>query len=157
MQRLSDNPRDGVPAAALTERQREVVALVVEGMTNQAIADRLGLTRVTVSQHVATILWRLGLTQPPQDRRLGEPLVLGPRQWRHRRTPRPGPPFLVGRAGSGARPVSEREHGPRGAGGEVAGPYTFSSNASEAPTSMERIDSPSRYDRRTAPPSDAPR
>ena len=62
MQRLSDHPPDGVPAAALTERQREIVALVAEGMTNQAIADRLGLTRVTVSEHVATILWRLGLT-----------------------------------------------------------------------------------------------
>ena len=62
MHRPSGRPPDGVPAAALTERQQEIVALVVEGLTNQAIADKLGLTRATVSQHVATILWRLGLT-----------------------------------------------------------------------------------------------
>jgi non-specific serine/threonine protein kinase len=49
------------PRAALTERQREIVALVAEGLTNQAIADQLGLARLTVSQQVATILWQLGL------------------------------------------------------------------------------------------------
>jgi hypothetical protein len=37
------------------------VGLIADGLTNQAIAKRLGLARVTVSQHVATILWRLGL------------------------------------------------------------------------------------------------
>jgi DNA-binding NarL/FixJ family response regulator len=42
--------------------QRRIIAMVAEGFTNQAIADRLGLERATVSQHVAAILWRLGLT-----------------------------------------------------------------------------------------------
>jgi DNA-binding NarL/FixJ family response regulator len=50
-----------VPAAALTDRQREIVVLIAEGLTNQAIADRLGLTRMMVSQHIATILWQVGL------------------------------------------------------------------------------------------------
>jgi len=62
LQRLSDRSPSGVPATALTERQREIVALIVEGLTNQAIADRLGLARALVSQHVADILWRLGVT-----------------------------------------------------------------------------------------------
>jgi len=62
LQRLSDRSPSGVPATALTERQREIVALIAEGLTNQAMADRLGLARALVSQHVADILWRLGVT-----------------------------------------------------------------------------------------------
>jgi DNA-binding NarL/FixJ family response regulator len=58
-----DHQPTGTPGVALTERQREIVALVAEGLTNQAIADQLGLERLTVSEHVATILWQLGLTQ----------------------------------------------------------------------------------------------
>jgi DNA-binding NarL/FixJ family response regulator len=58
---LSDRPLTGTPRAALTERQREIVALVADGMTNQAIAERLGLERLTISEQVATILWQLGL------------------------------------------------------------------------------------------------
>jgi len=51
----------GAPRPVLTGRQWEIVALIAQGMTNQAIADRLGVERLTVSQHVATILWQLGL------------------------------------------------------------------------------------------------
>lgn len=47
----------------LTDRQREIAALIAEGLTNQAIADRLGLTRLMVSQDIATILWQLGLAR----------------------------------------------------------------------------------------------
>jgi DNA-binding NarL/FixJ family response regulator len=62
MMSAADNIRDDIPASALTERQREVAALVAEGLTNQDIADRLCLERHTVSDHVAQILWRLGAT-----------------------------------------------------------------------------------------------
>jgi DNA-binding NarL/FixJ family response regulator len=61
VQRRSDRSSHRVPAAVLTDRQREIVALIAEGAMNQAIGDRLGLTRVMVSQHIATILWQLGL------------------------------------------------------------------------------------------------
>ena len=61
LQPRSDRSSHRVPAAALTDRQREIVVLIAEGLTNQAIADRLGLTRMMVSQHIATILWQLGL------------------------------------------------------------------------------------------------
>ncbi|HZO26406.1 MAG TPA: LuxR C-terminal-related transcriptional regulator [Chloroflexota bacterium] len=63
MQRRSDHSSHRVPAAVLTDLQREIVALIAEGATNQAIADRLGLTRVVVNQHIATILWQLGLAR----------------------------------------------------------------------------------------------
>ena len=57
-----DHSRRTLPAAALTGVQRQIVGMLAEGSTNQAIADRLGVARSTVSQQVATILWRLGLT-----------------------------------------------------------------------------------------------
>ena len=60
MRSRSDDSPTGM-AAPLTDLEREIVALIAEGLTNQAIADRLGLARLTVSQHVATVLWRLGL------------------------------------------------------------------------------------------------
>jgi len=61
MRRPSDRASQAVPASALSADEREIVVLIAEGLTNQAIADRLGLTRMMVSQHIAAILWRLGL------------------------------------------------------------------------------------------------
>ena len=62
----ADNFLNDIPASALTERQREVAALIAEGLSNQDIADRLSLERHTVSDHVAQILWRLGATDRVQ-------------------------------------------------------------------------------------------
>lgn len=42
--------------AKLSRRQREILALVSEGMSNQAIADRLDLTLSTVKAHVTAVL-----------------------------------------------------------------------------------------------------
>ncbi len=61
MQPESDHAPAEVPAVTLTAVEREVAGLIADGLSNQAIARRLGLARATVSQHVATILWRLGL------------------------------------------------------------------------------------------------
>jgi NarL family two-component system response regulator LiaR len=44
----------------LTEREREVLALMVEGRTNPQIADRLVVSRSTVKFHVSSVLSKLG-------------------------------------------------------------------------------------------------
>ncbi len=51
------------PAAApfpeLTPREREVLALIAQGLTNQAIASRLVISEKTVRNHVSTIFGKL--------------------------------------------------------------------------------------------------
>ena len=53
-----------VPAAnddAVTPREREVLALLSEGLTNRQIAERLVVSEHTVHRHVANILRKLDL------------------------------------------------------------------------------------------------
>ncbi len=53
--------RGGDPITLLTPREREVMALVAEGMDNQAIADRLFVTDNAVHKHIGGIFAKLGL------------------------------------------------------------------------------------------------
>jgi len=46
--------------ARVTEREREILVLVAEGLSNKAIAERLSITERTVKFHVGEILSRLG-------------------------------------------------------------------------------------------------
>jgi serine/threonine-protein kinase len=57
------------PLAALSDREREVLALMAEGRSNQAIATRLSLTGKTVESHVRSIFLKLDLAPAPDDHR----------------------------------------------------------------------------------------
>lgn len=50
-----------VPADDLTEREREVLTLMVDGLSNQEIADRLFLSLGTVKFHAGNIYSKLGV------------------------------------------------------------------------------------------------
>ncbi|MGZ4534855.1 MAG: helix-turn-helix transcriptional regulator [Nocardioidaceae bacterium] len=58
---LSSRPRPASSESGLlTEREREVLALIAEGCTNRQIADRLFISTKTASVHVSNILAKLG-------------------------------------------------------------------------------------------------
>ena len=61
----------------LTERERQVLALMAEGRSNSAIARQLVLTEKTVETHIASILSKLDLRLEPDDHRR----VLAVRAW----------------------------------------------------------------------------
>jgi DNA-binding NarL/FixJ family response regulator len=67
--RLMSAPRTQDPLQRLTPREREVLALLAEGRSNIAIADRLSLTTKTVETHVRQILQKLDIEQSPDDHR----------------------------------------------------------------------------------------
>jgi NarL family two-component system response regulator LiaR len=50
------------PGYDLTDREKEVLALMVEGLNNPDIADRLVVSRSTVKFHVSSILSKLGVS-----------------------------------------------------------------------------------------------
>ncbi len=57
------------PLDELTPREREVLALMAEGRSNQAIAERLVVELKTVEGHIRTIFSKLGLEPEPSDHR----------------------------------------------------------------------------------------
>jgi DNA-binding NarL/FixJ family response regulator len=67
---LVGRPRkENDPLEYLSEREREVLALMAEGRSNQAIAERLVITERTVEKHVNGIFAKLQLPASPEDHR----------------------------------------------------------------------------------------
>ncbi|GIE97609.1 response regulator [Paractinoplanes rishiriensis] len=77
------SPRRNDPLAALTLRERDVLALMAEGRTNRGIARRLCLTDRTIETHVGSVLAKLGLAETDEDHRR----VLAVLAWLGERSP----------------------------------------------------------------------
>ncbi|MFI6831606.1 response regulator transcription factor [Kribbella sp. NPDC050241] len=61
--------REGDPLTALTDREREVLELMAEGLTNTGIAKRLYLSERTVEAHVRHLFTKLSLPETQDDNR----------------------------------------------------------------------------------------
>ena len=67
--RLVARKRERGPLDELTDREREVLALVAEGRSNGAIAEALFVARKTVDAHISQIFLKLGLRESTADHR----------------------------------------------------------------------------------------
>jgi DNA-binding NarL/FixJ family response regulator len=65
---LPRTSRGGVGLARLTNRQRQILALVAEGFNNDAIADRLGLAEKSVVNHLTAIYNHLDIGDDKNSR-----------------------------------------------------------------------------------------
>jgi DNA-binding NarL/FixJ family response regulator len=69
--RLLARRRVDGPLETLTPREREVLELVAEGLSNPAISDRLAIAQRSVEKHVSAIFAKLGLPATgSEDRRV---------------------------------------------------------------------------------------
>ena len=66
---LLSDPGENGPLRSLSPREREVLELVAEGRSNNAIGERLVITQGAVQKHVSTIFNKLGLPAGGDDDR----------------------------------------------------------------------------------------
>jgi DNA-binding NarL/FixJ family response regulator len=67
--RLINRRHENTPIEQLTRREREVLALMAEGLTDRGIAERLFLTPNTVETHIRHIIAKLNLPATAADNR----------------------------------------------------------------------------------------
>jgi DNA-binding NarL/FixJ family response regulator len=73
----AEDPRAAAMALGLSAREVEVLELVVAGMSNGEIADRLFITRKTAAVHVTHILDKLGVANRVSAAMIGARVGLG--------------------------------------------------------------------------------
>jgi DNA-binding NarL/FixJ family response regulator len=68
MERLRSGPTDGRPdpLADLTAREREILDLIGDGLTNRQIGERLFLAEKTIKNYVSNLLAKLGMERRTQ-------------------------------------------------------------------------------------------
>ena len=69
VQRMVGRRRRADPIDDLSPREREVLALMAEGRSNQGIADVLVVSVAAIERHVTSIFSKLGLPPAPSDHR----------------------------------------------------------------------------------------
>jgi DNA-binding NarL/FixJ family response regulator len=66
MRRMRDQAVRADPLAALTERERQILELIGEGLTNRQIGERMFLAEKTVKNYVSALFAKLGLERRTQ-------------------------------------------------------------------------------------------
>jgi DNA-binding NarL/FixJ family response regulator len=66
MRRMRDQAARSDPLAELSERERQILELIGEGLTNRQIGERLFLAEKTVKNYVSTLFVKLGLERRTQ-------------------------------------------------------------------------------------------
>ena len=67
--RMVGRRRSGDPLESLTKREREVLQLMAEGLSNRAISQRMVVTERAVERHVTNIFSKLRLNTSGEDHR----------------------------------------------------------------------------------------
>jgi two-component system response regulator DevR len=66
LDRLGSRPTEPDELASLTEREKDILALIAEGLTNRQIGQRLFIAEKTVKNYVSSLLGKLGLERRTQ-------------------------------------------------------------------------------------------
>jgi two-component system response regulator DevR len=74
MQRLRTGQEQDPRLAGLTERERDILNLIAEGLTNRQIGERLFLAEKTVKNYVSALLAKLGMQRRTQAAVFGSEL-----------------------------------------------------------------------------------
>ena len=83
--------RAAAPAAELSDREREVLMLVAEGLPNKLIARRLDISEKTVKAHLTSVFKQIGVTDRTQAALWAEAARPLDARGRRVRVRRPGP------------------------------------------------------------------
>ena len=75
LERLRSPEPEADELASLTEREREILTLIAEGLTNRQIGQRLYLAEKTVKNYVSSLLAKLGLERRTQAAVLASKLL----------------------------------------------------------------------------------